>query len=62
MLEVEQEGIDLILPLPDNFKIEVDREKETLKVEVPEGLVDVFKNPGKREDEEEADRIWSPEE
>jgi 16S rRNA processing protein RimM len=60
MLEVEARGADLILPLPDNFKIEVDRESKILKVEVPEGLVDVFTNPGKREDEEEeSDGVWS---
>ena len=62
MLEVDQEGVELILPLPKNFKIEVDREKETIKVEVPEGLVEVFKNPGTRDDQEEADGIWSVEE
>jgi 16S rRNA processing protein RimM len=62
MLEVEQEGVELILPLPDNFKIEVDRVKERLKVEVPEGLVEVFLNPGKRADEEGEDEIWSNEE
>ena len=58
MLEVEQEGVELILPLPDNFKIEVDRVKERIKVEVPEGLVEVFLNPGKREDEEGKDEVW----
>jgi len=58
MLEVDSGGTDLILPLPENFKIEVDRDNQTLKVEVPEGLVDVFTNPGNKEDDE-ADEFWS---
>ena len=62
MLEVEQKDVELILPLPENFGIEVDREKNILKVEVPEGLVEVFLNPGKREDEEGGEEVWAYEE
>jgi 16S rRNA processing protein RimM len=53
MLEVDQNGTILILPLPKNFKIEVERENKTLKVEIPEGLIDVFKNPGKNDEGED---------
>jgi len=60
MLEVDSNGEELILPLPENFKIEVDRENKILKVEVPEGLVDVFVNPTKREmdDGDEDNEVW----
>lgn len=60
MLEVENDGTELILPLPENFKIEVDRKNKVLKVEVPEGLVDVFINPSKREmdDGDENNEVW----
>ena len=60
MLEVENDGKELILPLPENFKIEVDRKNKVLKVEVPEGLVDVFINPPKREmdDGDENNEVW----
>jgi 16S rRNA processing protein RimM len=60
MLEVDADGDELILPLPENFKIEVDRAGKVLKVEVPEGLVDVFVNPGKREkdDGDEDNEVW----
>ena len=60
MLEVEHEGEELSLPLPENFKSEVDRKNKILKVEVPEGLVDVFINPSKREkdDGDENNEIW----
>jgi 16S rRNA processing protein RimM len=60
MLEVESNGEELILPLPENFKIEVDRENKVLRVEVPEGLVDVFVNPSKREmdDGDDDNEVW----
>jgi 16S rRNA processing protein RimM len=60
MLEVDSNGEELILPLPENFKIEVDRENKILRVEVPEGLVDVFVNPTKREmdDGDEDNEVW----
>jgi 16S rRNA processing protein RimM len=52
MLEVEIESVELILPLPKNFKVEVDRENQVLRVEIPEGLLEVFLNPGSKEEEE----------
>ena len=52
MLEVEHESVELILPLPKNFMVEVDRENQILKVEIPEGLLEVFLNPGSKEEEE----------
>jgi 16S rRNA processing protein RimM len=60
MLEVESNGEELILPLPENFKIEVDRENKVLRVEVPDGLVDVFVNPSKREmdDGDDDNEVW----
>ena len=51
MLEVENGNTDLILPLPKDFKILVDREKKALKVEVPDGLIEVFTS----DEDEEAD-------
>ena len=60
MLEVENDGKEMVLPLPEHFKIEVDRKNKVLKVEVPEGLVDVFVNPSKREldDGDENNEVW----
>ena len=53
MLEVENDGLEVILPLPKDFKILVDRELKILKVEVPEGLMNVFTNDGYEEVEDE---------
>ena len=42
MLEVCKGDLEMILPLPKDLKIMVDRGNRSLKVEVPEGLIDVF--------------------
>ena len=56
MLDVDREGVKLILPLPANFKVEVLRETKILKVEIPDGLIDVF-----TEDRGESDEDVIPE-
>ena len=53
MLEVESNGTEIILPLPNDFKILVDRDKRVLKVEIPEGLVEVYTNTGEEEPDDE---------
>ena len=53
MLEVYSDGTEIILPLPNDFKILVDRDKRVLKVEVPEGLVEVFRNTNEEESDNE---------
>ena len=53
MLEVNCDGVEVILPLPIEFKILVDREKKCLNVEVPEGLVEVFTNTGNEEPDDD---------
>ncbi len=53
ILEVLNDEIEVMLPLPNDFKILVDRELKSLSVEVPEGLVDVFTNEGDEEVDDE---------
>ena len=53
MLEVHNGDIEVILPLPKDFKILVDRELKSLIVEVPDGLVDVYTNEGDEEVDDE---------
>ena len=53
MLEVDSDGTEVILPLPKDFKILVDRDKRVLNVEVPEGLVEVFTNTDKEAPDDE---------
>ena len=55
MLDVDREGVELILPLPTNFKVKIERENKILKVEIPVGLVDVF-----TEDDDECDEDIFP--
>jgi len=52
MLEVNRDGVELILPLPANFIVEVERENKILKVEIPDGLVQVFTKNGGENDED----------
>ena len=52
-VEVDNDGVEVILPLPQDFKILVDRDLKILKVEVPEGLIDVFTNDGDQAVDEE---------
>ena len=43
MLEVHFDaGADGYIPLPDHVDVEVDRNGQTLYVELPDGLVDVY--------------------
>ena len=53
LLEIESDGTEIILPLPNDFKILVDRDKRVLKVEIPEGLVEVFTNTDDEEPDDE---------
>tara|TARA_Y100000589_G_C27180513_1_gene640534 strand:+ start:339 stop:908 length:570 start_codon:yes stop_codon:yes gene_type:complete len=53
MLEVDNDGVEVILPLPQDFKILVDRDLKILKVEVPEGLIDIFTNDSDQEVDDE---------
>ena len=48
LLKVDLNGTEVIVPLPQNFKIEVDRKQEKLLIEIPDGLVEVYENLGKR--------------
>lgn len=51
LLEVDLNGTEVLLPLPQNFKVEVDRKEEKLLIEIPEGLVEVFENPGENDED-----------
>jgi len=50
LLECDLDGTEVLLPLPPGMKIQVDRAAKTLRVDAPEGLLEVFLNPGEEED------------
>jgi 16S rRNA processing protein RimM len=52
LLECDRDGIEVLIPLPAGMKLLIDRTARTLKLEVPEGLLDVFLHPGSPEEEE----------
>lgn len=51
LLEVDLNGTEVIVPLPQNFRIEVDRKEEKLLIEIPDGLVEVFENTGENDED-----------
>lgn len=42
----------VFLPLPDEFLLEVNRKELFLKVQIPEGLIDVFHQPSQEEEQD----------
>lgn len=45
MLEVEAQGKEVLVPLPDHLNVQIDRTAGTLSVALPEGLLDVYLKP-----------------
>ncbi len=44
VLEVEKEGKQILIPFVEEVVIEVDEENQSVKVETPDGLVDLYMN------------------
>jgi 16S rRNA processing protein RimM len=44
LLEILFEGKEILIPLQDEFLIDLDRQNKTLKVDCPEGLIDLYLN------------------
>jgi 16S rRNA processing protein RimM len=42
LIQIEKDGIELLLPLQDGIVLEVDRKKHLLKVAAPPGLVELY--------------------
>ncbi len=42
LFEVDREGIDIFIPMIDNFIKKIDRENNKVIVETPEGLIDLY--------------------
>jgi 16S rRNA processing protein RimM len=49
ILEVDAEGLEVLVPLPDHMLMKVDRERGVLEIELPEGLLDVYLNPSEED-------------
>ncbi|MBU2927825.1 ribosome maturation factor RimM [Winogradskyella psychrotolerans] len=42
LFEIDREGIEILIPMNDEFIIKVDREHKTIEVDTPEGLIDLY--------------------
>lgn len=42
LFEIDKEGTEILVPMIDNFIVEVSREKKTIFLDTPEGLVDLY--------------------
>jgi 16S rRNA processing protein RimM len=45
LFEIDRDGIEILIPLNDDFIKKLDRENKTIIVETPEGLIDLYINP-----------------
>ncbi|WP_075341208.1 ribosome maturation factor RimM [Tenacibaculum agarivorans] len=44
LFEIDRDGIEIFIPMIDDFIKKVDRENKTIEVETPEGLIDLYIN------------------
>jgi len=42
LFEIDRDGMEILIPMNDEFIIKVDRDKKTILVETPEGLIDLY--------------------
>jgi 16S rRNA processing protein RimM len=42
LFEIDRDGTEILIPMNDEFIVEVNREKKTITVETPEGLIDLY--------------------
>lgn len=42
LFEIDRDGVEILIPMNDEFIKQLDRDKKTLFVETPEGLIDLY--------------------
>ncbi|MFD1017311.1 ribosome maturation factor RimM [Winogradskyella rapida] len=42
LFEIDRDGIEILIPMNDEFIVNVDREQQTIEVKTPEGLIDLY--------------------
>ncbi len=42
LFEVDRDGVEILIPMNDEFIVKVERETKTIWVETPEGLIDLY--------------------
>ncbi len=42
LFEIDRDGVEILIPIIDEFIVEVNRKKKTITVKTPEGLIDLY--------------------
>ena len=42
LFEIDRNGVEILIPMNDEFIVKVDRDNKTIVVETPEGLIDLY--------------------
>jgi 16S rRNA processing protein RimM len=42
LFEIDKDGIEILIPMNDEFIVKVDRDNKTIEVNTPEGLIDLY--------------------
>ncbi|WP_179337174.1 ribosome maturation factor RimM [Winogradskyella ludwigii] len=42
LFEIDKDGIEILIPMNDEFIVKVDRKNKTIEVKTPEGLIDLY--------------------
>lgn len=45
LFEIDRDGIEVLIPMNDEFIIKVDKPNKTIEVETPNGLIELYLNP-----------------
>ncbi|MCC1483061.1 ribosome maturation factor RimM [Winogradskyella immobilis] len=45
LFEINKNGVEILIPMNDEFIVKVDRDNKTIIVETPEGLIDLYISP-----------------
>ncbi len=45
LFEIDRDGIEILIPMNDEFITKVDKKKKTIFVDTPEGLIDLYISP-----------------
>jgi len=42
LFEIDRNGVEILIPMNDEFIVKIDRDNKTIEVNVPEGLIDLY--------------------
>lgn len=51
LMAMNYQGVEVLIPLNDDILLRPDHEKKCLKVDLPEGLLEIYLNPDQHDDE-----------